>query len=69
MTAGVSCPNSRMIPVSCIPHRGSRGFAILMVDRRGEEVVLEAQVSGGCTIIFDEVGARALFDVLGTWLG
>jgi hypothetical protein len=39
-----------------------------MVEKRGEEIVLDAQVSGGCMIIFDEAGATALFDLLGAWL-
>jgi hypothetical protein len=68
-TASVSCETSRTIPVSYAPHRGPRGFATLMVDKRGEEIVLDVPVAGGCVIILDEAGAAALFDVLGTWLG
>jgi hypothetical protein len=40
-----------------------------MVEKRGEEIVLDVPVAGGCVIILDEAGAAALFDVLGTWLG
>lgn len=68
-TASVSSQNSSVIPVSCIPHRGPRRFAILMVEKRGEEIMLDAQVTGGCTIILKEASAAALFDLLGTWLG
>jgi hypothetical protein len=68
MTASVSCQNSGTIPVSCVPHGGPRCFANLMVERRGEEVVLDTQVTGGYMIILDEAGAEALFDVLGAWL-
>ena len=67
-TASVSGENSRTIPVNCVPHRGTRGFATLMVDKHGEEIVLDVQVTGGCLIILDEVAATALFDILGTWL-
>jgi hypothetical protein len=69
MTVGVSGQNSATIPVSCIPHRGTRGFATLMVERRGEEVVFDVQVTGGCTIILEDATAAALFDLLGAWLG
>jgi hypothetical protein len=69
MTVGVSGQNSATIPVSCIPHRGTRGFATLMVERRGEEVVLDVQVTGGCTIILEDATAATLFDLLGAWLG
>lgn len=68
-TAIVSCENSGTIPVSYVPHGGSRGFATLMVAKRGEEIVLDVHVTGGCVIIFDDDAAAALFDVLGTWLG
>jgi len=64
-----SCGKSRTIPVTCVPHGGSRGFATLMVHKRGEEIVLDVPVTGGCVIILDEAAATALFDVLGTWLG
>jgi hypothetical protein len=39
-----------------------------MVEKRGEEIVLDVQVTGGCMIILDEAAGAALFDVLGTWL-
>jgi hypothetical protein len=63
-----SCESSRTIPVSCVPHRGSRGFAALVVEKRGEEIMLDVQVADRFMIIFDEAAATALFDVLGTWL-
>ncbi|MGH3701608.1 MAG: hypothetical protein ACRDQ9_20280 [Pseudonocardiaceae bacterium] len=31
------------------------------------EIILDPHVTGGCVIIFDEVGARVLFEVLGEW--
>jgi hypothetical protein len=68
-TVRASCENSGTIPVNCVPQGGSRGFATLRVEKRGEEIVLDVQVTGGCVIILDEAAATALFDVLGTWLG
>ncbi|MBV9163151.1 MAG: hypothetical protein JO309_15390 [Pseudonocardiales bacterium] len=32
--------NRKAIPVSCALHRGPRGFANLMVEKRGAEIVL-----------------------------
>jgi hypothetical protein len=57
-----------MISVSCVPFRGTRGYATLMVDPRGEELALDAQISGGCMIILNETSAAALFCVLAAWL-
>lgn len=68
-TAGASRENRRAIPVSCALHRGPRGFANLVVEKRGEEIVLDPHVTGACVIIFDKAAATALFEVLGTWLG
>jgi hypothetical protein len=67
-TAGASRENRKAIPVSCALHRGPRGFANLVVEKRGEEIVLDPHVTGACVIILDEAAATALFDVLGTWL-
>ncbi|MGH3829353.1 MAG: hypothetical protein ACRDRS_02710 [Pseudonocardiaceae bacterium] len=33
------------------------------------EIVFDVHVAGACVIIMDEDAARALFDVLGEWLG
>jgi hypothetical protein len=33
------------------------------------KIIFDPHVTGMCVIIFSEDGARALFDVLGTWLG
>jgi hypothetical protein len=64
-SASVADENSGTIPVSCVPYRGARGFATLVVEKRGEEIVLDAQVTNGCMIILDEAGATVLFDLLG----
>jgi hypothetical protein len=68
-TASASRENRKAIPVSCALHRGPRGFANLVVERkRNGEIVLDPHVTGACVIIFDEDAATALFEVLRTWL-
>jgi hypothetical protein len=68
-TAKASRENRRAIPVSCALHQGPRGFANLVVEKQGNEIVLDPHVTGACVIILDEAAATALFDVLGKWLG
>lgn len=67
-TANASRENRRAIPVSCALHRGPGGFANLVVEKQGSEIVLDPHVTGACVIIFDKAGARVLFDALGSWL-
>ena len=68
-TADASRGNRKAIPVTCGVHRGPRGFANLVVERKPNgDIVLDPHVTGGCVIILDEPAARALFDVLRTWL-
>jgi hypothetical protein len=67
-TASAPRENRRAIPVTCAVHRGPRGFANLVVEKQGDEIVLDPHVAGECVIIFDRAAALALFDVLGTWL-
>jgi hypothetical protein len=68
-TASASRENRRAIPGRCALHRGPRGFANLVVERkRNGEIVLDPHVTGACVIIFDEHAATALFEVLRTWL-
>jgi hypothetical protein len=68
-TAKASRENRRAIPVSCALHQGPRGFDNLVVEKQGNEIVLDPHVTGACVIILDEAAATALFDVLGKWLG
>ncbi|MGH3831828.1 MAG: hypothetical protein ACRDRS_15510 [Pseudonocardiaceae bacterium] len=78
-TPGARRPHRRALPVSCALHRGPRGFANLVVERQVNqdrqdgrdvtEIVLDVHVAGACVIIMDEDAARALYDVLGEWLG
>ena len=68
-TASASRENRRAIPVSCALHRGPRGFANLVVERKlNGEIVLDPHVTGACVIILDEDAATALFEALRTWL-
>jgi hypothetical protein len=68
-TANASRENRKAIPVTCALHQGPRGFANLVVEKQGNEIVLDPHVTGACVIILDEAAATALFDVLGKWLG
>ena len=67
-TAGASRENRTAIPVSCALHRGPRGFANLVVEKQGGEIVLDPHVTGACVIIFDDDAATTLFEVLRRWL-
>jgi hypothetical protein len=68
-TANASRENRRAIPVTCGVHRGPRGFANLVVERKPNgDIVLDPHVTGQCVIILDQTAARALFEVLRTWL-
>jgi hypothetical protein len=67
-TASAPRESRKAIPVTCAVHRGPRGFANLVVEKQGDDIVLDPHVTGECVIILDEAAARALFDVLGTWL-
>ncbi|HWR49356.1 MAG TPA: hypothetical protein VN327_17360 [Pseudonocardiaceae bacterium] len=67
-TAGASRDNRKAIPVTCALHKGPRGFANLVVEKQGDEIVLDVHVTGACVIIFDENAATALFEVLRRWL-
>jgi hypothetical protein len=59
---------SGTILASCVPRGGARVFTPLLVAKRGGEIMFDAQVAGAPTIILDEAGASALFDLLGVWL-
>ena len=68
-TAGASRENRTAIPVTCAVHRGPRGFANLVVERKPNgDIVLDPHVTGECVIILDEDAATALFEVLRKWL-
>ncbi|MGH3865217.1 MAG: hypothetical protein ACRDQ4_03600 [Pseudonocardiaceae bacterium] len=68
-TAGASRANRRAIPVTCAVHKGPRGFANLVVEKQGGEIILDPHVTGECVIILDETAATVLFEALRTWLG
>jgi hypothetical protein len=68
-TANASRDNRKAIPVSCALHRGPRGFANLVVERKhNDEIILDPHVTGACVIILDEDAATALFEILRIWL-
>jgi hypothetical protein len=68
-TANASRDNRKAIPVTCALHRGPRGFANLVVERKHDgDIVLDPHVTGACVIILEEDAATALFEVLRTWL-
>jgi hypothetical protein len=67
-TAGASRDNRTAIPVTCAVHRGPRGFANLVVEKQGKDIVLDPHVTGECVIILDEDAATALFEILRKWL-
>jgi hypothetical protein len=53
-----SCPRLPSLPANLVVEKKPNG-----------EIVLDVHVTGACVIILDEAAARALFDILGTWLG
>lgn len=67
-TPTASRDNRIAIPVSCSVHQGPRGFANLVVEKQGSEVVFDPHVTGECVIIFDKAAARMLHHALGRWL-
>lgn len=67
-TPDASRANRKAIGVTCAVHRGPRGFANLVVEKQGNEIVLDPHVTGECVIIFDEEAATELFEVFRRWL-
>ena len=61
--------NRRAIGVTCAVHRGPRGFANLVVEKQGGEIILDPHVTGECVIILDEDQARVIRDAFIEWLG
>lgn len=59
---------SSTILASCLPRGGARVFTPLLVAKHGGEIMFDAQVAKAPTIILDEAGATALFDLLGASL-
>lgn len=68
-TANASRANRTAIPVTCALHRGPRGFANLVVEKKDNgDIILDPHVTGACVIILDEDAATALFEVIRKWL-
>jgi hypothetical protein len=62
-------PNRRVIDCTCIVHGGARGFVPLVCTKRDGDIELNPHATDQCVILLDEKAAKALFDVLGEWLG
>ena len=52
----VASGRRKTIPATFALHRGPMGFTNLMVNMRGQTVVLDSHVAGCCVITLDEVG-------------
>ncbi|MGH3832902.1 MAG: hypothetical protein ACRDRS_21090 [Pseudonocardiaceae bacterium] len=46
-----------------------RGFANLVLEKQGDEIILDPHVTGECVIILDEDTAAVVRDALIEWLG
>jgi hypothetical protein len=68
-TANASRDNRKAIPVTCALHQGPRGFANLVMERQGCDIIFDPHVTGACVIIFDDDAANTLFTLLSKWLG
>src|SRR5918997_4267486 len=55
----------RVIPATCTPHSGARGYTNLVVTKRGGHLELDPHVTGQCVIMLDEDSARVLVGVRG----
>ncbi|MGH3809830.1 MAG: hypothetical protein ACRDRU_25060 [Pseudonocardiaceae bacterium] len=66
---GAPRANRRAIGIACALHRGPRGFANLVVEKQGGEIVFDMHVTGACVMIFEEGPAQILRDALIEWLG
>jgi hypothetical protein len=61
--------NRRAIGVACAVHKGPRGFANLVLEKQGDEIIFDPHVTGECVIILEEDAARVVRDALIEWLG
>ena len=61
--------NRRAVGVACALHKGPRGFANLVLEKQGDEIILDPHVTGECVLILDEVAAAVIRDALIEWLG
>lgn len=61
--------NRRAVGVACALHKGPRGFANLVLEKQGDEIILDPHVTGECVLLLDEVAAAVIRDALIEWLG
>ncbi|MEO7193337.1 MAG: hypothetical protein ABIZ05_00700 [Pseudonocardiaceae bacterium] len=66
---GAPCANRRAIGVTCAVHKGPRGFANLVLEKQGDEIIFDPHVTGECVLILDEDAAAVVRDALIEWLG
>jgi hypothetical protein len=59
----------RVIHATCTKHGGARGFANVVLTKRGGEIELDPHVTGCCVLTFDEDAATAVRDTITEWLG
>jgi hypothetical protein len=59
----------RVIHATCTRHRGTPGFANLVVRKLNGQIELDPHVDRGCVILLDETSARVLAKALTDWLG
>ncbi|MGH3831517.1 MAG: hypothetical protein ACRDRS_13915, partial [Pseudonocardiaceae bacterium] len=70
---GAPRANRGAVSATCAMHRGPRGFANLVLEKRlepdGAEIILDPNVTGACVLILDEDAAVVVRDALIEWLG
>ncbi|MGH3827780.1 MAG: hypothetical protein ACRDQX_11500 [Pseudonocardiaceae bacterium] len=66
---GAPCADRRAIGVTCVVHKGPRGFANLVLEKQDGEIIFDLHVTGECVIILEEDTAVVIRDALIEWLG
>ncbi|MGH3854749.1 MAG: hypothetical protein ACRDR6_14895 [Pseudonocardiaceae bacterium] len=61
--------NRRAIGVACAVHKGLRGFANLVLEKQGSEIIFDPHVTGECVIVLEEDTAAVNRDALIEWFG
>lgn len=61
--------NRKVIQATCALHRGSVGFANVVVSKRDGRIVFDPHATGACVLTLAEDQAVALRDALTRWLG
>jgi hypothetical protein len=61
--------NRKVIHATCALHRGSVGFANVVMSKRDGTIVFDPHVTGACVLMLAADEAIALRDALTQWLG